>query len=86
MIPLKYLSNFSRTLEISLINCKTNLILTWYANCILSSAAAGQVAKFATTNAKLYVVTFIMLNYFNKENQRLEVQLTGRNIIQKQNH
>ena len=29
MVLLKYLSNFWRTLEISLINCEVNLILTW---------------------------------------------------------
>ena len=29
MIPLKYLSNFWRTLEIPLIKCEINLILTW---------------------------------------------------------
>ena len=29
MVPLKYLSNFWRTLEMPLINCKVNLILTW---------------------------------------------------------
>ena len=29
IIPLKYLSNFWRTLEMSLINCEVNLILTW---------------------------------------------------------
>ena len=28
-VPLKYLSNFWRTLEMSSINCKINLILTW---------------------------------------------------------
>ena len=28
MVPLKYLSNFWRTLEMSLINCEINLILT----------------------------------------------------------
>ena len=28
MVPLKYLSNFSRTLEMPLINCEVNLILT----------------------------------------------------------
>ena len=31
MVPLKYLSNFWRTLEISLINCEINLLLTWSA-------------------------------------------------------
>ena len=28
-VPLKYLINFWRTLDIPLINCKINLILTW---------------------------------------------------------
>ena len=28
MVPLKYLSNFLRTLEVPLINCEVNLILT----------------------------------------------------------
>ena len=29
MVSLKYLSNFWRTLEMPLINCEVNLILTW---------------------------------------------------------
>ena len=29
MVPSKYLSNFWRTLEMPLINCEVNLILTW---------------------------------------------------------
>ena len=33
MVPLKYLSNLWRTLEISLINCEINIILTWYTLC-----------------------------------------------------
>ena len=33
MVPLKYLGNFWRTLEIPLINCEINLVLTWSANC-----------------------------------------------------
>ena len=32
-VPLKYLSNFWRTLEMSLINCEINLILTWSGDC-----------------------------------------------------
>ena len=34
MVPLKYLSNFWRTLEMLLINCEINLMLTWSANCV----------------------------------------------------
>ena len=33
-IPLKYLHNFWRTVEISLFNRKINLVLTWSANCV----------------------------------------------------
>ena len=33
MVPLKYLSNFWRTLEMLLINCEFNLILTWSSTC-----------------------------------------------------
>ena len=33
MVLLKYLSNFWRAFEMSLINCEVNLILTWSANC-----------------------------------------------------
>ena len=32
MVPLKYLSNFWRTLEMPLINCEIELILTWSTN------------------------------------------------------
>ena len=32
MVPLKYLSNFWRTLEMPLINCEVELILNWSAN------------------------------------------------------
>ena len=35
MVPLKYLSNFWRTLEMPLINCEVNLILIWSANCVI---------------------------------------------------
>ena len=36
-----------------LINCKVELSLGWYENCILSSA--GNNATFTITDAKLYV-------------------------------
>ena len=39
-VPLKYLSNFWRSLEMPLINCKVELSLTWNPNCILTSLAA----------------------------------------------
>ena len=55
MVPLKYSSDFWRRLEMPLINRKINLILTWYANCVLSNATANQDTTFAITDTKLYV-------------------------------
>ena len=37
MVPLKYLSNFCKTLEMPLIYCKINLILTWTDKLVLSN-------------------------------------------------
>ena len=56
MVPLKYLSNFWRTLEMPLINCEINFIITWSANCVISNAAANQAITFAITDIKLYVI------------------------------
>ena len=53
VVPLKYLSNFWRSLEMSLLNCKVYLELNWIDDCILSSA--GNSAKFEITYAKLRV-------------------------------
>ena len=39
MVPWKYLSIFWINLEITLINCKFILILTWSANCVVVSTA-----------------------------------------------
>ena len=56
IVPLKYLSNFWRTLEMPLINCEANLILTWSSTCILiSTNIPNQNATFAITDTKLYV-------------------------------
>ena len=56
MVPLKYLSNFPRTLEIPLINCEINLILTWSANCVtIYTDVANQIPTFTMTETKLNV-------------------------------
>ena len=38
MVLLKYLSNFWRTLEMLLINCEVNLILTWSSTCVITNS------------------------------------------------
>ena len=53
MVPLKYLSNFWRTLEMPLINCEVNLILTWSSTCVITNSNGA--GTFATTDTKLYV-------------------------------
>ena len=56
MVPLKHLSNFWRTLEMPLINCEVNLILTWSSTCVLiAPSIPNQNATFAITDTKLYV-------------------------------
>ena len=56
MLPLKYLSNFCRILEMPLINCEVNLILTWSStSVIVSTNNANQSATFTITNTRLYV-------------------------------
>ena len=56
MVPLKYLSNFWRTLEMPLINCEIELILTWSRNCvIIYTDVNDQVPTFTITETNLYV-------------------------------
>ena len=57
MVSLKYLSNLQRTLEIPLINCEVELILTWSANCvIIYTDVPDQVPTFEITETNLYVL------------------------------
>ena len=51
-VPLKYLSNFWRSLEMPLINCKIYFELNWSKDCVMSTIAA---TTFKITNTKLYV-------------------------------
>ena len=53
VVPLKYLSNFFRSPEIPLINCKIKLNLTWKKECVLSTDAGDAV--FIINDTKMYV-------------------------------
>ena len=56
MVPLKYLSNFWQTLEMPLINCEVNLLLTWSTTCvIIYTNVANQNLTFEIAETKLYV-------------------------------
>ena len=56
MVPLKYLSNFWRTLEMPLISCEIAFILTWSRNCvIIYTDVNNQVLTFTIKVTNLYV-------------------------------
>ena len=82
-VPLKYLSNFWRSLEMPLINCKVELSLNWIENCVLTSAAIGananatgaDSATFKITDAKLYVP---VVTLSAEDNVKLVKQLNER--------
>ena len=44
MVPSKYLSNFWRTLEMPLINCEVNLILTW-STCVITNSTGAKICN-----------------------------------------
>ena len=74
VVPLKYISNFFRSLEMPLVNCKVDLDLTWTKDCAISSnnAAANTVVSFKITDTKLYVPIVTLLT---KDNTNLTKQL-----------
>ena len=73
MVPLKYLSNFWQTLQMPLINCEINLLLTWSASCVIVSAdVVNQNVTFAITDTKLYVP---VVTLSQQDNEKLLEQL-----------
>ena len=74
MVPLKYLSNLWRTLEMPLINCELELILDLSASCvIIYTNIANQVPTFTITETNLYVALYITLS--TQDNSKLLPQL-----------
>ena len=71
VVPLKHLSSFWSHLDIPLINCEVELILTWFKNCVLTDKSRREAnyganpnvyeiddpedATFKITDTKLYV-------------------------------
>ena len=66
MVSLDYLSNFWRSLEMSLIYCEINIIPTWSVNRIaLPNTTADQVKTYAITDTKLCVSVVTLSTYDN---------------------
>ena len=69
IVPLKYLSNFWRTIEMPWINCKVNLILTQSSTCFITYSI--DVGRFKIPDAKLDVPVTLT----NQDNAKLLQQL-----------
>ena len=65
VVPLKYLSNFFRSLEIPLINCKIKLNLTCKKDCVLSTDAGNAV--FIINDTKMHVPVVTLSKEDNKD-------------------
>ena len=57
MVPLKYLSNFWRTLEMPLIKCEVNIILTWSSTCFITNSTGARAFEITDTKLHVPVVT-----------------------------
>ena len=65
VVPLKYFSNFFRSLEMHLINCKMKLNLTWKKECVLSNQDGAAV--FIINDTKMYVPVLTLSKEDNKD-------------------
>ena len=73
IVPLKYLSNFWRTLEMPFINCEISLQLKRSRKCtILAATVASQNPSFQINDTKLYVP---VVTLSTQENTKLLKQL-----------
>ena len=70
MVLLKYLCNFWKTLEMPLINCEVNLILTRSSTCVITDSNGAGI--FAITDTNLYVPAVTLST---QENTKLLQQL-----------
>ena len=65
VVPLKYLSNFFRSLEMPVINCKIKLNLKWKKECLLSTDAGNAI--FIINDTKIYVPVVTLSKEENKD-------------------
>ena len=72
VLPLKYLSNFFKSLEMPLINCKIHLELNWTKDCVLSGADNDNSTSYKITETKLYV---LIVTLSTEDNVNLTKQL-----------
>ena len=76
VVPLKYLGNFCKILEVPLINCEVTLDLNWSENCVIvATNVAVQATTFSITDRKRYVPVVTLSTQDNAK--RLELLKSG---------
>ena len=78
VVPLKYFSNFFRSLQMPLINCKIRLNLTWKKECVLSNQDGAAV--FIINDTKLYVPVVTLSKRDNKDFIKQQNKVFQRSI------
>ena len=78
MDPLKYLGNFWRTLEMPLINCEVNLILTWSLTCVITGSTGART--FVIKGKKFYVLVVTLSTQYNAQ-LRLQLKSGFKGVI-----
>ena len=78
MVPLKYLGNFWRTLEMPLINCEVNLILTWSLTCVITGSTGART--FVIKGKKLYALVVTLSTQYNAK-LRLQLKSGFKGVI-----
>ena len=84
IVPLKYSSTFWKTLEMPLINCEVNLILTCSSTFVITNSTG--VGRFIITDTKLYVPVATLSTQDNAkllEQLKSKEQSPGTNTNQK---
>ena len=85
-VPLKYLSNFFRSIEMSLINCKIKLNLTWKKECVLSTDAGDELLLLMTQKCTFRLLLYqkrIINILLNNKIKAFNDLFIGTNIKQK---
>ena len=86
-VPIKYLSNFWRSLEMPLIDCKVELKLKWTKYCVLSAAGNDDTNAnpnniiFTIKGTKLYVPLVILSARDNQKLCKLLSKVFERSVI-----
>ena len=85
-VPFNYLSNFWRSLEMPLINCKAELKLKWTKYCVLSAAGANNdntkpnYIIFTIKDTKLYVPVVTLSLKDNQKLSKLHSNIFERSV------